>query len=168
MLPISVKEATAVKSVADVSATPEGSSAQVKKEPSEVTDDSGRCIASAAAGEGVAAAAEAETVVERKDESAVTLEEAASATSPAAAQQQSKTSIRINITSQVEKVELAQGEATEGTVQTEFDMDAVVQGVQGDLTEEQLEAKPKLKGRKLMVLPPQSKDSDMSSLCVIM
>jgi len=49
---------------------------------------------------------------------------------------------------------------------TEFDVDAVVVPVK---TQEQLDvAKPRLKGKKFTVMPPMTKDSDLSGLCSIM
>jgi len=49
---------------------------------------------------------------------------------------------------------------------TEFDIEAVVVPVK---TQEQLDAaKPRLKGKKFTVMPPMTKDSDLSGLCSIM
>ena len=74
----------------------------------------------------------------------------------------------MSITSQVAPVErreslISQSEDEEAS---EFDAEAIV--VPARSADEREAAKPKLRGRKLTVFPPQNKDSELSGLCSIM
>ena len=78
--------------------------------------------------------------------------------------------IKLSITSQVTPVErresvLSQQSEEEETA-SEFDPEAII--VPPRTAEERDAAKPKLRGRKLNVYPPQNKDSDLSGLCSVM
>jgi len=84
---------------------------------------------------------------------------------------QPKVEIKVSLTSnpQVERREsnISLDESVESTEDSEFDAEAIV--LHSKRTDEEREAlKPRLKGRKLTVLPPVNKDTDMSGLCSIM
>jgi len=128
--------------------------------------------------------AEDKTVVKIEDDDAVKTEEAEEAnktvnldTEDSSLLQapvlvpQPKVDIKVSLTSnpQVERREsnISLDESVESTEDSEFDSEATV--LHSKLTEEEREAlKPRLKGRKLTVLPPVNKDTDMSGLCSIM
>merc|ERR1740128_820626 len=128
--------------------------------------------------------AEDKTVVKTEDDEAVKTEEAEEAnktvnldTEDSSLLQapvlvpQPKVDIKVSLTSnpQVERREsnISLDESVESTEDSEFDSEATV--LHSKLTEEEREAlKPRLKGRKLTVLPPVNKDTDMSGLCSIM
>ncbi len=77
--------------------------------------------------------------------------------------------IKLSITSQVTPVERRESvlsQSEEEDAATEFDAEAII--VPPLPAEEREAAKPKLRGRKLTVFPPQSKDSELSGLCSIM
>ena len=77
-----------------------------------------------------------------------------------------KASIKINITTQVEKLERRESvlSTQSSESESEFDPDAIVQ----EAKEGQEDLKPRLKGKKLTVFPPQEKDKELSGLCSIM
>jgi len=79
-----------------------------------------------------------------------------------------KVNISMKLTSQVpvERRESVLSQPSDSEEATEFDVDAVIVPVK---TQEQLDAaKPRLKGKKFTVMPPMTKDSDLSGLCSIM
>merc|ERR1712032_740715 len=79
-----------------------------------------------------------------------------------------KVNISMKLTSSVpvERRASALSQPSDSEEATEFDVDAVVVPVK---TQEQLDAaKPRLRGKKFTVMPPMTKDSDLSGLCSIM
>jgi hypothetical protein len=76
--------------------------------------------------------------------------------------------IKLSITSQVAPVERRESSVSQAEEEeaSEFDPEAIV--VPPRPLEEREAAKPKLRGRKLTVFPPQVKDSELSGLCSIM
>jgi hypothetical protein len=79
--------------------------------------------------------------------------------------------ISMKLTSAVQPVErresmMSQTSETEDGAVSEFDPEAVVVPVPAQQDRDL--AKPRLKGRKFTVMPPQSRDSDLSGLCSIM
>ena len=77
-------------------------------------------------------------------------------------------SIKINITTpQVERAQRLDSTSEEAAPvkeESEYDPDAIIQ----EAKPEQLELKPRLKDKKLVLMPPQNKGSDLSGLCSIM
>merc|ERR1711990_306676 len=75
-------------------------------------------------------------------------------------------SMKLTSSAPVERRESVLSQPSDSEEATEFDVDAVIVPVK---TQEQLDsAKPRLKGKKFTVMPPQTKDSDLSGLCSIM
>merc|ERR1711990_1368430 len=75
-------------------------------------------------------------------------------------------SMKLTSSAPVERRESVLSQPSDSEEATEFDVDAVIVPVK---TQEQLDAaKPRLKGKKFTVMPPMTKDSDLSGLCSIM
>ena len=81
--------------------------------------------------------------------------------------------IKINITQNIERQHSVQSEDSSSASekkeegagdQSEFDPDAIVQ----EASEEDLEVKPKMRGRKFEEIPMQMRDKELSGLCSIM
>merc|ERR1712184_84979 len=79
-----------------------------------------------------------------------------------------KVNISMKLTSQVpvERRESVLSQPSDSEEASEFDADAVIVPVK---TQEELDAaKPRLRGKKFTVMPPMTKDNDLSGLCSIM
>ena len=74
--------------------------------------------------------------------------------------------MKLTSSAPVERRESVLSQPSDSEESTEFDADAVIVPVK---TQEQLDAaKPRLRGKKFTVMPPMTKDGDLSGLCSIM